>query len=109
MIWNWVSAMRLFPPGRPTHELAALAFDAGGIALEGVQARDRNQVLLVEVADRLQLADDQLRLAGFRRLLRPQSHDLVLRLGDALLELVLLRLAGGRARDEQRTLEDMIF
>ena len=32
-------------------ELAALAFDAGGIALERVQARDRNQVLLVEVAN----------------------------------------------------------
>ena len=88
-----------FRLGDRRDELAALAFDAGAIALEGVEARELHEVLLVEFADGLQLLDDQLGFAGFRVLLRPQSRDLVLGLGDALLELVLLRLAGGAACD----------
>ena len=85
-------------------ELAALAFDAGGIALERVQARERDQVLLIEVANALQLVHDQLGFAGFRLLLSLQARDLVPGLGDALLELVLLRVPRGAACREQRPL-----
>ena len=53
-----------FRLGDRRDELAALAFDAGGIALEGVQAGDRNQVLLVEGANTLQLVRRSARPRG---------------------------------------------
>ena len=54
-------------------ELPALAFDAGAVALERVEARELHEVLLVEFADALELLGDEGGLAGFRGLLGAQA------------------------------------
>ncbi len=70
IIWNEVSAMRAFGLRDGGDQLPALAFDAGGVTLERIEARELHEVLLIELANALQLLGDEHRLARLRGLLR---------------------------------------
>ncbi|WP_336493086.1 hypothetical protein, partial [Methylobacterium nigriterrae] len=78
---------------------AALALDAGRVALEAGPARDRHEVLLPELADDLELLRDEGGLAGIGLDLVVEAGDLLIELGDAIAQLLLLagaRLGAGR-------------
>ncbi len=82
-------------------ELPALALELGLVALQQHVARDRDQVLLVEIGDADELLADQLELGFLGLLLGDQAADLLLGLRDALAELRTLAEAGFLARGEQ--------
>src|SRR5215203_5224162 len=65
-------------------ELAALALEARGVALERRHALDLHEVLAPEIADALELLADQLGFALLRRDLAGEALDLLLELRDAL-------------------------
>src|SRR6266702_1999224 len=81
--------------------LRTLAVEARAVALERGQARDMDQVLVIEIAhtDELLLHQRALLVLGF--LLRRQTLDLLVELLDALAELRLLARAAVDADVEQ--------
>ena len=85
-------------------QLPALAFDAGGVALERSHSVYRHQVFLVKIAHALELLVDQRGLACLCVQLRGQTDDFVLELPDALSQLRLLAGAGRAAQLEQLAL-----
>src|SRR5829696_9150057 len=82
-------------------ELAALALEARGVALERRHALDLHEVLAPEIPDALELLADQLGFALLRRDLAGEALDLLLELRDALPELRLLAGPGALAELEQ--------
>src|SRR5262245_24321268 len=82
-------------------ELAALALEPRLVALQRHEALNADEVLLVELGHADQLLADELDLVFLGLLLRHQSGDLFVGLGDALAQLRALAGAATLARIEQ--------
>ena len=104
MICSSVSVVLPLAWATEAEQLPALAVEPGGVAIEGVDAGDRHQVLLVQVAHADQLLANQLDFARLGVELGVEADDLVLQLADALLQLRLLAEPGRAAQFEQPAL-----
>ena len=104
MICSSVSAILPLDARDRGDELTLLAVEARRFALQGGEAGDRHEVLLVEPVHAFQLLVDQAGLLALGGGLRFEPADFLAQLGDALAQLRALPLDRGAAGLEQAAL-----
>ena len=91
-----------FRLGDRRYQLPAFAFDPRRLALQGREPRQRHQTLVVQLLNAGKFAGDQFELLGLGCDLGFEAGDLLAELRDLALQQVLLAVARGQPRPEQR-------